>query len=106
MHIQEKDLYSAVKIFLKLQKHCVQEYIGSELYLKRGEESLRADVFGVSGEKNIYLCEGKRELKHRSFGKVVGDQNASLSSDSSLKQRNNSYFILTHHNELPLEIDS
>ena len=25
------------------------------------------------GEKTIYLCEGKKELKRRSFGKVVGE---------------------------------
>ncbi len=32
-------------------------------------------MFGVSndGEKTIYLCEGKKELKRRCFGKVVGE---------------------------------
>jgi len=25
------------------------------------------------GENTIYLCEGKKELKRRSFGKVVGE---------------------------------
>ena len=34
-------------------------------------------MFGVSksnqAERTIYLCEGKKELKHRSFGKVVGE---------------------------------
>ena len=34
-------------------------------------------MFGISksnqGEPIIYLCEGKKELKHRSFGKVVGE---------------------------------
>jgi hypothetical protein len=38
---------------------------------------LRADVFGISksnqDEPIIYLCEGKKELKRRSFGKVVGE---------------------------------
>ena len=60
---------------MKTQKNCLLEYVGSELSLKRGESSLRVDVFGVSnqGEKTIYLCEGKKELKHRSFGKVVGE---------------------------------
>jgi hypothetical protein len=33
--------------FLKTQKNCPPEYVGSELSLKRGEKSLRADVFGV-----------------------------------------------------------
>jgi len=71
----EKDLYPAVDKFLKSQKNCPSESVGSELSLKRGKNSLRADVFGMSnqGEKIIYLCEGKKELKHRSFGKVVGE---------------------------------
>jgi hypothetical protein len=64
-----------VEKFLKTQKNCFSEYVGTELSLKRGKTSLRADVFGVSnqGEKTIYLCEGKKELKRRSFGKVVGE---------------------------------
>ena len=73
--MQEKDLYPAVEHFLKIEKNCLPEYVGTELSLKRGKTNLRADVFGVSneGEKLIYLCEGKRELRHRSFGKVVGE---------------------------------
>lgn len=73
----EKELYPAVERFLKTQKNCLVEYVGTELSLKRGKTSLRADVFGVlksnQGEKIIYLCEGKKELKDRSFGKVVGE---------------------------------
>ena len=49
------------------KKKCIGEYVGTELSLKRDKTSLRADVFGVSkskeGEKTIYLCEGKKELK-------------------------------------------
>ncbi|RCV65096.1 hypothetical protein C5S53_05525 [Methanophagales archaeon] len=64
--MHEKDLYPAVQNFLKTQKNCLAEYVGSELSLKRGKTSLRADVFGISksneGEKTIYLCEGKKEL--------------------------------------------
>ena len=75
--MHEKDLYPTVEKFLKTQKKCLSEYVGSELSLKRGKNSLRADVFGVSksnhGERIIYLCEGKKELKRRSFGKVVGE---------------------------------
>ena len=73
--MHEKDLYPAVKNFLKTQKNCLAEYVGTELSLKRGKTSLRADVFGVSNqdEQIIYLCEGKKELKRRSFGKVVGE---------------------------------
>ena len=61
--------------FLKTQKNCPAEYVGTGLFLKRGKTSLRADVFGVSNqdESIIFLCEGKRELKRRSFGKVVGE---------------------------------
>jgi len=71
----EKELYPAVEKFLKTQKNCLSEYVGTELSLKRGKTSLRADVFGVSNqdEKIIYLCEGKKELKCPSFGKVVGE---------------------------------
>jgi len=45
------------------------------LSLKRGKASLRADVFGASNqdEQIVYLCEGKKELKRRTFGKVVGE---------------------------------
>ena len=62
--MHEKGLYPAVEKFLKSQKNCLAEYVGTELSLKRGEKSLRADVFGVSneGEKTIYSCEGKKEL--------------------------------------------
>ena len=41
------------------------------------KENIEQKGFGVSksnqGKKAIYLCEGKRELKYRSFGKVVGE---------------------------------
>jgi hypothetical protein len=75
LKMYEKKLYPAVEKFLKTKKNCLAEYVGSELSLKRGRASLRADVFGVSNqdEQIIYLCEGKKELKRRSFGKVVGD---------------------------------
>ena len=70
--MHEKDRYSAVEKFLKTQKNCLAEYVGTELSLKRGKTSLRADVFGVSksnqDERIIYLCEGKK-----GFGKVVGE---------------------------------
>ena len=71
----EKNLYPAVEDFLKTQKNCFAEYVGTELSLKRGKNRLRADVFGVSNQEEqiIYLCEGKKELKRRSFGKVVGE---------------------------------
>nr|QNO56314.1 hypothetical protein HFIEAGJK_00031 [Methanosarcinales archaeon ANME-1 ERB7] len=67
--MHEKDLYPAVETFLVTQKKCLSEYVGTELSLKRGKTSLRADVFGVSNqrEKTSYLCEGKKELKRRSF---------------------------------------
>ena len=66
-----------VENFLMTKKNCLSEYVGTELSLKRGKTSLRADVFGISksnqGEQIINLCEGKKELKRRSFGKVVGE---------------------------------
>ena len=74
LEMHEKELYPAVEDFLKTQKNCIAEYVATELSLKRGKTSLRADVFGVSNhnEPIIYLCEGKKELRHRNFGKVVG----------------------------------
>jgi len=75
--MHEKDLYPAEEKFLKTQKNCTAEYVGTELSRKRGKTRLRANVFGISksnqDEQIIYLCEGKRELKYRSFGKVVGE---------------------------------
>jgi hypothetical protein len=63
------------RLFLKHRKNCIAEYVGTELSLKRGENRLRVNAFGVSNqdEQIIYLCEGKKELKRRSFGKVVGE---------------------------------
>ena len=62
--MHEKDLYPAVEKFLNIQKNCLSEYVGTELSLKRGKKSIRADVFGVSNQDDpiIYLCEGKKEL--------------------------------------------
>jgi len=75
--MHEKDRYPTVERFLKSKKNCLAEYVGTELSLKRGKTSLRADVFGVSKSNQdatiIYLCEGKKELKRLSFGKVVGE---------------------------------
>ena len=41
--MHEKYLYPAVEKFLKTQKNCLSEYVGSELSLKRGKTSLRAE---------------------------------------------------------------
>jgi hypothetical protein len=51
----EKDLYPTVGKFLKTQKNCLSEYVGTELSLKQGKNSLRIDVFGLSndGEKTL-----------------------------------------------------
>ncbi len=43
--------------FLKLQKNCLSEYVGTELSLKRGKTSLRADVLDVSKGKLLYSKE-------------------------------------------------
>ena len=62
--MHEKDLYPAVEDFLQPQKNCPAEYVGTELLLKRGRTSIRADVFGIANQEEqiIYLCEGKKEL--------------------------------------------
>ena len=41
--MHEKDLYPTVEKFLKHQKNCLPEYVGTELSLKRGKNSLRAE---------------------------------------------------------------
>ncbi len=37
------------------------------------EPPLQTITIYNQGEQIIYLCEGKKELKRRSFGKVVGE---------------------------------
>ena len=37
LKMHEKDLYPAVETFLKTQKNCIAEYVGTELSQKRGE---------------------------------------------------------------------
>jgi len=61
----DKDYAKRVLNFLMNdEKNCLSEYVGTELSLKRGKKSIRADVFGVSNQDDpiIYLCEGKKEL--------------------------------------------
>jgi hypothetical protein len=41
--MHEKELYPVVETFLKTQKNCLSEYVGTELSLKRGKTSLRAE---------------------------------------------------------------
>jgi hypothetical protein len=55
--LQFKISTKAVEKFLKTQKNCLSEYVGTELALKRGKNSLRADVFGVSKGKLLYSKE-------------------------------------------------
>ena len=54
LKVYDKYLYPAVENFLKTQKNCLAEYVGTELSLKRGKKRIRADEFGVSndGENN------------------------------------------------------
>lgn len=71
----EKDLYEPVQKYLIEEKGCIADYTGNELFLKRGKIRIRADVYGISNDakKSIFLCEGKKEIKYRSFGKVIGE---------------------------------
>jgi hypothetical protein len=41
--MHEKDLYPVAEKFLKTQKNCLSEYVGSELSLKRGRANIRAE---------------------------------------------------------------
>ncbi|MGB3458568.1 MAG: hypothetical protein WBB08_04595 [Halobacteriota archaeon] len=43
--------------FLKRQKNCLAECVGTELSLKRGKTRLRADVLDVSKGKLLYPKE-------------------------------------------------
>lgn len=43
LKMREKDMYPAAGKFLKPQKNCLSEYVGTELSLKRGKNSLRAE---------------------------------------------------------------
>jgi hypothetical protein len=55
--MREKELYPVVENFLKTQKNCLSEYVGTELSLKSGKTSLRADVLDVSKGKLLYSKE-------------------------------------------------
>ena len=50
LKMYENNRYPAVEKFLRTQKNCIAEYVGTELSQKRGKTSLRADVFGVSND--------------------------------------------------------
>jgi len=57
LKMHKKELYPTVEQFLKTEKNCLPEYVGTELSLKRGKNSLRADVFDVSKGKFLYSKE-------------------------------------------------
>jgi len=50
-----------------LQKNCIVEYFGTELTLKRGKTSLRADVFGVSNQAEKLSIYAKEKTHSREF---------------------------------------
>jgi hypothetical protein len=43
LKMHEKELYPVVEKFLKTKKNCLSKYVGSDLSLKRGRASLRAE---------------------------------------------------------------
>ena len=57
----EKKLYPAVKKFLKRQKNCLSEYVGTELSLKRGKTSLRVERIA----EELGLVDKLKELRRR-----------------------------------------
>ncbi|MGB7533106.1 MAG: hypothetical protein WA977_09065 [Halobacteriota archaeon] len=57
----EKELYPAVEKFLKLQKNCLSEYVGNELSLKRGKNSLRVERV----VEELGLVDKLKELRRR-----------------------------------------
>jgi len=55
--MHEKDMYQAVEKFLKVKKSCLPEYAGTELSLKRGKTSLRAEG-GLEYQINVKRPKG------------------------------------------------
>jgi len=70
--MQEKELYPAVGKFLKTQKNCLSEYVGTELSLKRGKTSLRVE--GVAEELGLVdkLMELRRRVKEERGNEIKG----------------------------------
>ena len=58
LKMYEKELYPAVEKFLKAQKNCLSEYVGSELSLKRGKNKRTCSNF----RRNTTMREWK-EIK-------------------------------------------
>ena len=61
LKMYEKELYPAVEKFLKTEKNCLSEYVGTELSLKRGEKSLRVERVA----EELGLVDKLMELRQR-----------------------------------------
>ena len=55
----EKELYPAAEKILKTKKNCLAEYVGTELSLKRGRNSLRAEGVWSINKKSVNYSFGK-----------------------------------------------
>ena len=66
----EKELYPLVERFLKTQKNCLSEYVGSELSLKRGKNN---NMLELQKKYHETRMERDKELYERQI-KVVDAQ--------------------------------
>ena len=68
--MHEKELYPLVERFLKTQKNCLSEYVGSELSLKRGKNN---NMLELQKKYHETRMERDKELYERRI-KVVDAQ--------------------------------
>jgi hypothetical protein len=75
--MHEKDLYPAVRNFLKTQKNCIAEYVGSELSLKRRENK---NILEQQKKHHETRMERDKELYERQI-RIVDAQSDRLVYD-------------------------
>ena len=68
--MHEKNLYPAVRNFLKTQKNCLSEYVGSELSLKRRENK---NILELQKKHHDARMERDKELYERQI-RIVDTQ--------------------------------
>jgi hypothetical protein len=73
-----KELYPVAEKFLKLQKNCLSEYVGTELSLKRGEKSLRVERIAEELGLVDKLIELRRRVEEERGDEIKGTFNGIL----------------------------
>ena len=73
----EKELYPLVERFLKTQKNCLSEYVGSELSLKRGKNNnmleLQKKYHETRMERDKELYERRIKIVDAQIDRLVYD---------------------------------